>query len=50
MDNNLVPPDFDYKSFCAFNCTSVNNDLTSSSYRNNYCNYIKNNNNEDNMN
>ena len=50
MDNNLVPPDFDYKSFCAFNCTSVNNDLTSSSYRNNYCNYIKNNNYEDNMN
>ena len=44
MNNNLVPPDFDYKSFCAWNYSSTDNYLmSSSSYRNN--NKIINNNN-----
>ncbi len=37
MNNNLIPPDFDYKNFCSWNYNS--NELNSSSYRNNY-NYI----------
>ena len=48
MDNNLVPPDFDYKSFCSWNYASLGDDLTSSSYRNNYYNNMKNNTYEDN--
>ena len=48
MDNNLVPPDFDYKSFCSCNYASLGDDLTSSSYRNNYYNNMKNNTYEDN--
>ena len=48
MDNNLVPPDFDYKSFCSWNYASLNDDLMSSSYRNNYYNNMKNNTYEDN--
>ena len=36
MNNNLVPPDFDYKSFCAWNYSGTDNYLmSSSSYRNN---------------
>ena len=36
MNNNLVPPDFDYKSFCAWNSSGTDNYLmSSSSYRNN---------------
>ena len=51
MNNNLVPPDFDYKSFCNWNYSPIGDDLISSSYRNDYNNYIKNNNYfEDNMN
>ena len=34
MNNNLVPPDFDYKSFCSWNYYKEDNDLNSSSYRN----------------
>jgi chromosome segregation ATPase len=40
MNNNLVPPDFDYKSFCAWNYSGTENDLISSSNRNNYNNNL----------
>ena len=46
MNNNLVPPDFDYKSFCAWNYSGTENDLISSSNRNNYNNNLY----EDNIN
>ena len=46
MNNNLVPPDFDYKSFCAWNYSGAENDLISSSNRNNYNNNLY----EDNIN
>ena len=46
MNNNLVPPDFDYKSFCAWNYSGTENDLISSSNRNNYYNNLY----EDNIN
>ena len=42
MNNNLIPPDFDYKNFCSWNYNS--NELNSSSYRNNYNYIIKSNN------
>ena len=43
MNNNLVPPDFDYKAFCSWNYYKEDNELNSSSYRNsNYNNYNKN--------
>ena len=38
MNNNLVPPDFDYKSFCAWNFQGLDDNLISSSYRNNFNN------------
>ena len=47
MNNNLVPPDFDYKTFCSWNYFREDNDLNSSSYRNpnyNNCNKSYNNN------
>ena len=40
MNNNLVPPDFDYKSFCAWNYSGTENDLISSSNRSNYNNNL----------
>jgi len=43
MNNNLVPPDFDYKSFCAWNFQGLDDNLISSSYRNNFNNNIQNN-------
>ena len=46
MNNNLVPPDFDYKSFCAWNYSGTENDLISSSNRSNYNNNLY----EDNIN
>ena len=46
MNNNLIPPDFDYKSFCAWNYSGTENDLISSSNRNNYNNNLY----EDNIN
>ena len=46
MNNNLVPLDFDYKSFCAWNYSGTENDLISSSNRNNYNNNLY----EDNIN
>ena len=46
MNNNLVPPDFDYKTFCAWNYSGTENDLISSSNRNNYNNNLY----EDNIN
>jgi len=50
MNNNLVPPDFDYKSFCAWNYSGTDNYLmSSSSYRNNN-NIINNNNYDENTN
>ena len=44
MNNNLIPPDFDYKAFCSWNYFREDNDLNSSSYRNNNCNKSYNNN------
>ena len=47
MNNNLVPPDFDYKAFCSWNYFREDKDLNSSSYRNNNynnCNKSYNNN------
>ena len=38
MNNNLVPPDFDYKSFCAWNFQGLDDNLISSSYLNNFNN------------
>ena len=38
MNNNLIPPDFDYKSFCAWNFQGLDDNLISSSYRNNFNN------------
>ena len=42
MNNNLIPPDFDYKAFCTWNYIGSENDIMSSSFRNN--NYDFNNN------
>ena len=43
MNNNLVPPDFDYKAFYSWNYYKEDNELNSSSYRNsNYNIYNKN--------
>jgi len=55
MNNNLIPPDFDYKTFCSWNFTSLDDNLISSSYRNNFNNNknVQNSNNnyyDDNMN
>ena len=55
MNNNLIPPDFDYKTFCSWNFTSLDDNLISSSYRNKFNNNknVQNSNNnyyDDNMN
>ena len=51
MNNNLVPPDFDYKSFCSWNYIGFGEDLiASSSNRNDYNKYYNNNSYDDNMN